>query len=159
MRTPIERFKYQDGVLVWKDGQCAGKVAGCRRSDGYWALNSRNTVHLRHHIVWEMYHGTVPDNHFIDHIDGDRGNDRIENLRLATLKESARNVSKHKDNQSGFKGVTWYKRRYKAVIWNGTTQETLGYSENPEECARMYNKRAIELFGEFAKLNEILKTI
>lgn len=148
----IDRFRYEDGELFWVVGQREGRRAGCSRHDGYWVINSYGTVYLRHRIIWQMFNGPVPNGKFVDHINGDRSNDRLENLRLASMAESARNVGKHKDNKSGFKGVSPERNKWRATIWLNNRQMVVGHSHCPADCATMYNFAAAE-FLEFARYN------
>lgn len=89
-----EWFEYRpsDGALLWK--KCTsktgsgpnqpGKVAGCSKHHlGYPIVNLLKSTYLQHRIVWEMHNGPVPEGLTIDHINRDRADNRLENLRLA----------------------------------------------------------------------------
>lgn len=91
-----EWFEYrpEDGSLLWK--KCTsktgtgpnqpGKVAGCMTHRlGYPILNLHKRTYLQHRIVWEMHYGPVPEGLTIDHIDRDKANNRLDNLRLADI--------------------------------------------------------------------------
>ena len=89
-----EWLEYRDGLLYWK--KCTsrtgtgpnqpGKIAGCKSGAyGYKVLNFRNVQYSQHRIVWEMHNGVIPEGLSIDHIDRDKQNNRIENLRLADV--------------------------------------------------------------------------
>jgi hypothetical protein len=93
----------------------------------------------------------------IDHINGDRLDNRRENLRFATDTQNNQNCKKRKDNISGYKGVT-YTGRYKIKNWQARITYnnktiSLGLYQTKEEAALVYNIAALKLFGEFAKLN------
>lgn len=92
---------------------------------------------------------------FIDHINGNPCDCRKCNLRYATKKQNAHNYKKPITNTSGYKGVSYYKKRkiYSAYIYNNNKKIFLGYFNNPIEAAKAYDKAAILLFGEFAKTN------
>ena len=93
----------------------------------------------------------------VDHINGDPLDNRKENLRLCTRRENCRNKKVRADSKSGFKGV--YVRpndRYQAYIGDPAKKSrhiNLGTYGTPEEAARAYDKKAIELHGEYAVLN------
>lgn len=90
---------------------------------GYKQVRHEGQVHLVHRIIWEYVHGEKPPC-CIDHIDHDKTNNKLSNLRLATHSENARNQSRHITNSSGFTGVCFYKERDKwssRIKVNGVT--------------------------------------
>lgn len=89
----------------------------------------------------------------IDHRDGDGLNNTRQNLRVATKSQNAANQKRRKDNSSGVKGVKKYHNKYAAAIQFNKKQIYLGLFPTPEAAARAYDAKAIELFGEFARLN------
>ena len=93
----------------------------------------------------------------VDHRDNNGLNNCKSNLRLATFAQNNTNRDKRKDNKSGFKGVSWCKMRgsYVANISYKKKKIHIGHSESKIEAAMMYNQKAIELYGEFAKINII----
>lgn len=93
----------------------------------------------------------------VDHINMNKLDNRKENLRLVTDYQNALNRGKHKDNKSGFKGVSWVKRdkKYKAEITVNKKYNYLGLFDTKEEAAQAYNNEAKKYHGEFAKLNQI----
>lgn len=92
-----------------------------------------------------------------DHINGDKLDNRRENLRLCTNAENMRNRGKTARNTSGFKGVSWHKQRkkWRAQIKVFYKEKYLGLFENKKDAARAYNEAATTAFGKFAVLNEI----
>lgn len=90
-----------------------------------------------------------------DHIDGDGLNNRRSNLRPATQQQNTRNRSKSATNTSGFKGVcrTPQEGKWRARIAVNCSTKFIGLFDSPEEAARAYDAAAIQLHGEFAKLN------
>lgn len=92
----------------------------------------------------------------IDHIDGNTLNNKKENLRLVDNAKNHMNQRIRKDNQSGYKGVskTKSKKNPRWVARIGRNGKfNLGTFDTPEDAAKAYDKKAKELFGEFAKLN------
>lgn len=99
----------------------------------------------------------APKGMTVDHINGDKLDNRRENLRLCEHAENMRNMKKHKDNKSGYKGVSWnkYHKRWVATIGFNYEHIRIGFFDNIHDAARAYNERAKELFGEFASINEV----
>lgn len=89
----------------------------------------------------------------VDHINGDGLDNRRSNLRLANQSQQGRNTPKHKNNKSGFKGVSWCKGFWMATIYVNQRKLYLGGFRNPVDAARAYNEAAKKYFGEFARLN------
>lgn len=93
----------------------------------------------------------------VDHINGDRLDNRKSNLRICTLASNVKNRSLGRDNTSGYKGVSWSKaeKKWAARIRFQGTRPFLGYFTKKEDAAKAYNEAAIKYHGEFAKLNKI----
>lgn len=81
--------------------------------------------HFVAHVVWVWHTGALPT-HQIDHIDGDPGNDRIENLRDVPQVDNMRNTRLHKSSHSGAPGVYWDRNKWKAVIHDDGKPVQLG---------------------------------
>ena len=90
----------------------------------------------------------------VDHINGDRTDNRTSNLRTATTTQNAQNKGIHKTNRTGFKGVTRHiSGKYHARICVNRRQISLGYYSDPLEAALEYDKAALFYFGEYARTN------
>lgn len=112
-------FEYMDGVLYWKvSRRCinAGSRAGYVQEDGYTRITFEGKQYLRHRIVWLMHGRTIPEGMEIDHIDHDRQNDRIENLRLVSAVVNCQNKGKYISNTSGVTGVSWDRKNLKWFV-------------------------------------------
>lgn len=92
-----------------------------------------------------------------DHKDGDGLNNTRENLRICTCLENSRNSRKQKNNTSGYKGVSWSKKGKYWVAFISYMGRTinLGHFSEIKDAAKAYNAAAEEIFGEFAKLNNL----
>ena len=106
--TVAELFEYKDGALYRKKN---GQKAGTRHHTGYTQLHVKGSLFNAHRIIFLLHHGWLPD--VIDHIDGNRANDSIENLRAATYQQNLYNMRLKLNNTSGVKGVVWEKQRKK----------------------------------------------
>jgi hypothetical protein len=91
----------------------------------------------------------------VDHINGNKLDNRLSNLRLCTQAENTRNRRKHKNNTSGYTGVYFNQQgqKFYAQIHRGRKKIHLGCFTNAIEAARVYDAKAREMFGQFARLN------
>lgn len=111
---------YENGALYWKTkrhgrGCVVGNVAGTINRTGRRVIEICGTKYLASRIVWAM-HNTIeiPRGMCIDHIDGNKLNDNIENLRMVTLSTNQRNSKIPKNNKTGIMGV--YQNKYGFVV-------------------------------------------
>ena len=108
-------------------------------------------------MVWIYHNGTIPDGMEIDHIDGDRGNDRIANLRICTHAENCRNRSSPSKSKSGFKGVQALRNgRFHAHISSGGIIYSIGTYKTAELAAQWYDAAAKTLHDIYARTNFML---
>lgn len=100
----------------------------------------------------------------VDHINGDPRDNRLENLRVCTKSENNKNQKKQKRTsdtaypESLYKGVSWHSQlnKWRARIGVNGKQIYLGIFKCQHEAAKSYNKAALEYFGDFARLNNIV---
>lgn len=152
-------YEPESGVLRFRVGRSnvrAGAVAGSVNAHGYRQLKVANKDYLAHRVIWLMVHGRWPADQ-IDHIDGDRLNNRLDNLREATHAENGRNLRMRATNTSGVTGVYWSKRskRWVAQIRDGGRQRYIGQFCDMD--AAIAARRAAEkvLFGEFSPIDSL----
>jgi hypothetical protein len=148
-----EMFEYRDGVLYRKISLGCTKawdVAGFVNDRGYTAINIGKQCIGAHRLIWMMHHGFMPK--LIDHIDGNRSNNRIENLREADRNENSHNKSIHRNNTSGCKGVTWHKKsgKWLAQIVCRGKHHYLGVYESIDQANNVVRKARDMLHGAFA---------
>jgi hypothetical protein len=130
-----------EGLSRWKWHESGG---------GYAARNARGKTILMHRQIMKPRRGKL-----VDHKDGNRGNNCRANLRLCTRAENQRNMHKQNGSVSRFKGVAYDRRCDKWVgrCWYAGGDHFLGYYDDEAEAARAHDRRAVEVLGEFARLN------
>lgn len=143
-------WKYNPAKQISWNTRYAGKLAGGLNTQGYWVIRIDNILYRAHHLAWVYVQGYWTK-YELDHIDGNRANNKIANLREATRRENARNMSSHKGSTSKYKGVCWHSNAWRATIWDGSKQINLGRYKSEEEAAKVYQVKANELFQSFAK--------
>jgi len=118
-----------------------GKVITRKHTQGYIflaiELDGKNITLRAHQFAWWMYYREVPDEDLvIDHIDRNKTNNRITNLRITTQQENRINC----DWVENCKGYYFYKRtgKWKAYIWVNKKQINLGYFSTEEEARQAY---------------------
>jgi len=111
-------FDYAEGYLIRKDNGLlknnpkhlhVGSKAGGKTSAGYTVIKIKGRIYMGHRLIWLYHNGYWPEND-IDHIDRDKSNNRIENLREVTEQCNARNSGNPINNTSGVRGVSWHKK-------------------------------------------------
>lgn len=144
----------EDGGFVWKEVNSnrikVGQKAGWDNGGGYRSIYICNKIYKEHRLVFFIHNGWWPEE--VDHIDGNRSNNKIENLRAATKTQNQHNRGKDKTNTTGFKGVSKRKDKFIARINIDKKSKHIGLFDTAKEAYDAYCKKAIELRGEFAKV-------
>jgi len=129
--------------------------------------NKKWRIHSKGYVVWgtsrggkakfEYLHRTIlgVTDEWVDHINGNRLDCRKSNLRIASPTENAHNSKKHRDNTSGYKGVSFDSRRnqFYATIYSHGKKHWLGYFLTAKEAACAYDNAALLHHKHFAKTN------
>lgn len=106
----MSNVRYEDGSLFWTtsvQGRKAGSMLGCVDSRGYVRAEILRRKYAVHRLVLLMHNGWLPV--FVDHIDGNPSNNRIENLRACSKNQNACNSKTRADSSIGVKGVCFHK--------------------------------------------------
>jgi len=121
---------------------------------GYLQVNTPHGNLRLHRVAWFLHYGVWPLEKQIDHINGIKADNRIENLRLATNQQNLLNSKSHKDNvYSGYKGVSFHKRYNKWV--SRFSGKHLGYFKSESEAAEAYDKHVRSLGNAYTRGNKI----
>jgi len=129
-----------------------GEVAGFHARSQYWVIHIDGRNYRAHQLAWLYVNGEW-GRPVIDHCDGDPLNNRWDNLRLASHTNNAANRPRLPRNTSGFKGVSFDRRRgdWMAQITKEGRRYFIGRFATAEEAHAAYVAKARELFGEFAR--------
>jgi len=155
MQKFTDKFIYKsDGKLIHKEGRCAGKVAGSfDKSSGYFRVKVGSKSYLLHRVIYLMYHPDYVGD--LDHINRDKLDNRLENLRPCNRPQNVVNSHVRSDNTSGYKGVIFHKAtgKYQAQTMHFGKRIHIGLFPTPEEAAQAYDKKVKEVFGDFCTPN------
>ena len=153
LNTLTSKFDYHsDGYLIWKDHQkMTGKKAGYVNGAGYVAVGIDYKMYMAHRLIFLYHHGYLPE--YIDHIDGNPQNNRIDNLREATLTTNQYNKKIPSHNTSGYKCVRWDKVNEKWAV--GVRKDGKyhwgGRFDDIHEAGKKAKEMIEQLHGEFAR--------
>jgi hypothetical protein len=146
----VSRVRYEDGNLYWLK---SGKKAGCfKRGDGYGCIRVNKKLILLHRAIWIYHNGEIPEGMDIDHVDGDRANNRIENIRLASRSQNLMNKGARRDNKAGVKHVRWNEptKSWRVKMNIGGKHLHLGLFKTLEEATAVACAAREKYHGAFA---------
>ncbi len=152
----ILEYDQVNGAFIWKSPigprSVIGGMAGSLTNAGYWRIKIAGKPYMAHRLAWLYIHGEFPASE-IDHINGCRDDNRLENLRLASRSQNLWNSAKRKDNSSGFKGTKFDRRngRWAAKLQKNGKYIHLGMFATAKEAHEAYGQAATRYFGEFAR--------
>ena len=151
----ILTYDPEEGKIFWAKrigNRLPGSRAGTNSAGGYRIVRIFRHRYLEHRIIWLIVHGRWPENE-IDHINGDRRDNRLCNLREATRAQNACNRRLSARNKSGHRGVSWNRasEKWSAKIWHNNTRISLGHFSSLEDATRAYRAKAAELHAEFGR--------
>ena len=150
--TGVFTWRWRDDVPYAINSQFFGKAAGGLSNNGYIWISIKYKLYYAHRLAWFYVHGVWPDRQ-VDHIKNPITDNRICNLRLATHSQNMKNRKIHKNNTSGYKGVTWRKdkNKWQAQIKVNGKKYRLGRFDCPKKAHEAYCEAAEKLHGEFSK--------
>ena len=143
------RYDPSTGKLYWRDRnelepdakrwnkRYAGKEAFTTKCGGYMYGPIRGVTCSAHRVVWAIVYGEWPSAD-VDHINGDRTDNRLSNLRVVCRKENTRNRKIPKTNTSGSMGLGWYpdRQKWRVVITSDGKRRHLGYFSDFNEAVK-----------------------
>lgn len=142
-------LEYKDGNLYWKNSGV--QVGGCVNGKGYKKMGFKNKSYLVHRIVYLMFHGVLPK--IVDHVDNNKTNNKIENLRPASPSQNLWNASLRSINTSGCKGVSWHKKakKWQVKLSVGRVLKHFGYFDDLDLADLVATEARVKYHGQFAR--------
>jgi hypothetical protein len=146
------------GILTWKKKPNRniplGRQIGKANIWGHMAFATNGKTYMVHRVIWLLHYGKWPE-HQIDHINGNKSDNRITNLRDVTQFINMQNQKvSHKNNKSGYLGVHWSKhvptKPWKAEIKINGKSKSIGHFATPEEAHAAYLQAKSQLHIGYA---------
>ena len=149
-------FMYENGKLLVNKPNLRSKLkhgdrAGSLNNYGYRAIRIQNKVYLEHRLIYTMFHNDCPKS--LDHINGNKLDNHIENLRPCTATQNQQNKKLSKVNKSGYKGVCWRNEKQSwrvAIRVNGKRIE-IGSFRNLELAGLVADMAREKYHGNFCR--------
>jgi hypothetical protein len=155
-KTALELFEYRDGALYWRVKPCRRDPAGMKAgyidpTRGYTAISYKRRRYYAHRIIYLMHNGYLPKE--VDHVDGDKTNNCVQNLRPCTHAQNSRNKTAQVNNKSGVKNVVWDKNRLKWVVYMKVNNKNTNFGgfEDLELAAFVASELRDKYHGDFAR--------
>jgi hypothetical protein len=154
----LKLFEYRDGRLYCKKKSNSksnrvkiGQEVGHLSSSEYLRTKIHYKEYFIHKIVFLMHHGYTPQ--IVDHIDGDRQNNKIENLRAVNLSQNQHNRTIDKRNTSGYKNVSWSKNsnKWQVSLCVSLKYIHIGFFADIELADLVAQEARAKYHGQFAR--------
>ena len=166
---PIDRgkmlslFEYRDGQIYWKKRLTNSMHVGYRAGYPhpiykYRTVTLNGLKYKEHRIIYVMHFGAIPLGLQIDHINGIRDDNRIENLRLANDSQNHVNSKIRHNNTSGYRCIGWSKshNKWRVKIQKDYKTHVIGAYDDITDAVNAYNAASKRMYGEYAKTADAL---
>lgn len=158
MLKEVLSYNPDTGEFFWKQrrgGKKAWSMAGHTNRRGYVLIHVYGELHYAHRLAWCMHYGNFPPpSKFIDHVNLNKSDNRIVNLRIATKSENAANTRAQSNSKSQIKGISFGNNKWRVRICLNGKQMWLGAFSSIEGAKDAYARNATALFGKFARAYE-----
>lgn len=146
-------FEYRDGVLYWKErpglrvnqGDIAGHIKRFATGCSHYSITLMGVQYRRSRLIYKMFFPDFNDSFFIEHINHNALDDKIENLMSVDILESNRNKVKHKSNRTGCVGVCFHARDKVYMVNIGGKRRHIGSFKTLEEAIAARKKAEEEM--------------
>ena len=159
--TAVLHYSSETGAFVWRHTVSPtarkGSIAGSKNQCGYRQIKIDGTTYSASHLAWLYVYGAWPPDE-LDHIDRDRGNNRIANLRLASHKQNMENTGLRTNNSSGVTGVSFDRQsgKWKAQIQHFSKKICLGFYQSIDDASVAYTTAKKALCTHYVSSDEVL---
>lgn len=147
-------YEKDTGIFRWVNcngnrNDLKGKVAGAI-IDRYLKIQILGKRYLAHRLAWIYVYGSLPNGE-IDHINGNKFDNRIGNLRASTISQNRSNVGVRKDNSLGFKGISYVKTtgNYQVRLMVNKKRIQVGTFKNLDDAVIAHKEASKNMLGEF----------
>jgi hypothetical protein len=147
-----EIFDYRDGKLYWKKARSKiqiGKETGSLTMYGYYGTKLNGKFYKTHRLIFMWHYGFLPSQ--VDHINGIRNDNRIENLRPATNGQNQHNAKIGKNNTSGIKGVYKHKNKWRVRLMIDGVSKSFGLYNDIDYAKFVADAMRYKYHQEFAR--------
>jgi hypothetical protein len=146
-----ELFDYKDGQFIDRKTNAAKTLVPITNHHRYYRVVVDGKAYGLHRMIFLYHKGYLPK--VIDHVDNDRTNNQIENLREATQQQNCLNRVAHKNNRSGYKNVHWDKamNKWAVQISIDRKRRVFGYFDDVELAGLVAEEARDKFHGEFAR--------
>jgi HNH endonuclease len=155
-------FSSPIGFAVWNGRNAGKKTLTAIDFNGYAIFRFQRKTYCAHRVIWAYHYGEWPTGQ-IDHINHDRADNRLENLRDVTHAENAKNQRIRSTNKSGFIGVSWFSqtKKWKSSIFSNGKTKHLGYfsEKSAAVAARKNAERKIGFHPNHGKAERKVKLL
>jgi hypothetical protein len=150
------QYNPDTGIFTWIKPSSnrikVGSVASCKDAYGYIVIRIDSKLYKAHRLAWLYCFNEFPEMS-LDHVNGKKDDNRLDNLRECSSQDNNRNKSRQSNNSSGHVGVSYYApySKYRAGITINKSTLHIGYFDTVEEASLAYQNKAKDLFGEFKR--------
>lgn len=153
-------FNFDTGEVTWKKYPKRFNkinkpiIAGSTHHSGYRTVVLQNKHYQLHRIIWGVYYGKMPDK-CIDHIDLNKSNNAISNLREATNFQNGYNRNVYKNSTSGFKNVQWdaASSKWRVRVRVDGKRHHVGRFDNKDAAINAAKEFMLQHHKEFSRVN------